>query len=58
MTQTEQAQLIAKLREASDHLTGIDLPDEMSVTEWNATPVGRAVRCIGEAIAMIDGEDL
>jgi hypothetical protein len=43
------------LNEAQDILT-TNTPD-MEVSEWNATPIGRAVRLIGSAIdKLVDDE--
>lgn len=43
--------VIDKLNEARDILTK-DMPD-MDISEWNATPIGRAVRRITDAIDMM-----
>lgn len=48
--------IIDKLNEARTALTTIELPDEMTVVDWNRSPVGRAVRRIDDIIDMIDPE--
>ena len=45
--------IIAKLNEATAILTKeIPLPD-MDVSEWNQTPIGRAVGAIGDALELL-----
>jgi len=49
--------IIAKLNAVTQILTKeIPLPD-MDVSEWNQTPIGRAVGGIGDAIEMLTEED-
>jgi hypothetical protein len=49
------AEIIALLDKAATILTKeIPQPDAMYVSEWNATPIGRAVGAIGEALSLLE----
>ena len=47
-------EIIVKLSEAQEILAAVPVvPPDMEVTEWNATPVGRALARIQSAINML-----
>jgi hypothetical protein len=52
MTDEHVNAIIAKLTEAENILKEIPVPD-MDIAEWNATPIGRAMRRIADAIDML-----
>jgi len=44
--------IVAKLEEAQNCLKEVPVPD-MDISEWNATPIGRATNRIADAIDML-----
>ena len=48
------AEIVTKLSEAQEILAAVPIdPPDMEVTEWNATPIGRALARIQSAVNML-----
>jgi len=59
MTDATIEQIIGKLHEVLDILRMEFVPDaDMDVTEWNETPIGRAMYRIDDVITMLEESEL